>query len=157
MKHEKARKGQSSRKSKRAEKRFILSPFCSSASWKSSLPLTADQETEESPMFVRKLTILLKPNSISKFSRLMEEDIIPMLRIQKGFQDELTFFDPREDAVTSISLWDKASNAETYSRETYPAVLKKLAVLIEGTPKVDTYETLNTTFHKNATTLTAAA
>src|SRR5690242_5728068 len=83
-----------------------------------SLPLTADQETEDSPVFVRKVTALLKPNSISKFSRLMEQEVIPMLRKQNGFQDELTFFNPSEDAVTSISLWDKASNAEAYSRET---------------------------------------
>ena len=122
-----------------------------------SLPLTADQETEDSPMFVRKVTTLLKPNSISKFSCLMEQEVIPMLRKQDGFQDELTFFDPSEDGVTGISLWDKASNAEIYSRETYPAVLEKLAVLIEGTPKVDTYETLNSTFHKSATTLAAVA
>src|SRR5207244_8256534 len=89
--------------------------------------------------------------------RLMEQEVIPMLRKQDGFQDELTFFDPSEDGVTGISLWDKASNAEIYSRETYPAVLEKLAVLIEGTPKVDTYETLNSTFHKSATTLAAVA
>jgi hypothetical protein len=108
-------------------------------------------------MFVRKVTILLKPNSISKFSRLMEEEIIPTLRKENGFQDVITFFAPSEDAVTGISLWDKASNAETYSRETYPAVLKKLAVLIEGTPKVATYETLNSTFPKSATMLAAAA
>jgi hypothetical protein len=121
------------------------------------LPLTADQETEDSPMFVRKVTILLKPNSISKFSRMMEEEVIPTLRKENGFQEVITFFAPSEDAVTSISLWDKASNAEIYSRETYPAVLKKLAALIERTPKVDTYETLNSTFHKSATTLAAAA
>ncbi|PYT79639.1 MAG: hypothetical protein DMG40_14880 [Acidobacteria bacterium] len=108
-------------------------------------------------MFIRKVTILLKPNSISKYSRLMEEEVIPTLRKQNGFQDVITFFAPSEDAVTGISLWDKASNAETYRHETYPAVLKKLAVLIEGTPKVDTYETLNSTFHKSATALAAAA
>jgi hypothetical protein len=101
-------------------------------------------------MFVRKVTTLLKPNSISKFSLLMEQEVIPMLRRQSGFQDELTFFDPSEDGVTGISLWDKASSAETYSRGTYPAVLEMLAALIEGTPKVDTYEVLNSTFHKIA-------
>ena len=122
-----------------------------------SLPLTADQETEGSSMFVRKVTTLLKPNSISKFSLLMEEEIIPILRKQNGFRDELTFFDPREDAVTSISLWDKASNAEAYSRETYPSVLTKLAVLIEGTPKVGTYEVVNSTFHHIAAAVAAAA
>lgn len=108
-------------------------------------------------MFVRKVTALLKPNSVSKFGRLMEQEVIPMLRRQDGFRDELTFYDPSEDAVTGISLWDKASNAEAYSHETYPAVLEKLAALIEGTPKVDTYETLNSTFHKNAITPAAAA
>ena len=101
-------------------------------------------------MFVRKVTALLKPNSIAKFSRLMEGDVIPMLRKQNGFQDELTFFNAGEDAVTSISLWLNASNAEFYSRGTYPTVLKKLAALIEGIPKVDTYDVVNSTFHKIA-------
>jgi hypothetical protein len=101
-------------------------------------------------MFLQKVTTLLKPNSISKFSLLMEQEVIPMLRRQSGFQDELTFFDPSEDGVTRISLWDKASSAEAYRRETYPAVLERLAALIEGTPKVDTYEVLNSTFHKIA-------
>jgi len=106
------------------------------------------QEAKEGFMFVRKVTTLLKPNSISKFSFLMEHEVIPLLRKQDGFLDVLTFFAPSEDAVTAISLWDKASNAEAYSRGTYPAVLKKLTSITEGTPKVDTYEVVNSTFHK---------
>lgn len=99
-------------------------------------------------MFVRKVTALLKPNSISKFSILIEQEVIPMLRKQNGFQDILTFYAPSEDAVTAISLWDKASNAQLYSLGTYPAVLTKLAGIIEGIPTIDTYETVNSTFHK---------
>lgn len=106
-------------------------------------------------MFVRKVTSLLKPNCISKFSLLMEQEVIPMLREQNGFQDELTFFAPSEDAVTSISLWDKASNAEAYNRRTYPAVLKKLEAIVEGTPQVDTYEVVNSTFHRIAAVVAA--
>jgi hypothetical protein len=106
-------------------------------------------------MFVRKVTTLLKPDSISKFSLLMEQEVIPMLRKQDGFQDELTFFAPSEDAVTSISLWDKASSAELYSQRTFPVVLKMFAGLIEGTPKVDTYEVLNSTFHQIAVAVAA--
>jgi hypothetical protein len=53
-------------------------------------------------MFARKVITLLKPNSISKFSRLMDEEVIPMLRKQNGFQDGLTFFAPRE--VTRLRL-----------------------------------------------------
>jgi len=101
-------------------------------------------------MFVRKVMTLLKPNSISKFSLLMEQDVIPMLRKEKGFQDELSFFAPSEDAVTSITLWDEAASAEAYSKGTYTEILGKLAALIEGTPTVDTYEVINSTFHKIA-------
>ena len=113
------------------------------------------QETRVSPMFVRKVSTLLKPDSISKFSLIMEQEVIPMLRKQDGFQDELTFFAPSQDAVTSISLWDKASDAEAFNQRTFPDVLKMLAALIEGTPKVDTYEVLNSTFHKIAAAVAA--
>jgi heme-degrading monooxygenase HmoA len=101
-------------------------------------------------MFARKVNMLLKPNSISRFSLLMEQQVIPMLRNQNGFQDVLTFFAPGEDAVMAISLWDSTSNAEIYSRATYHEVLKRLAAILEGTPKVDTYEVVNSTFHKIA-------
>ncbi|MGC2232100.1 MAG: hypothetical protein WBA09_11395, partial [Candidatus Acidiferrum sp.] len=111
---------------------------------------TSRQEVLESLMFARKVTALLKPNSISRFSLLMEQRVIPMLRNQTGFQDVLTFFAPGVDAVTAISLWDSASNAEIYGRATYHEVLKRLAALLEGTPKVDTYEVVNSTFHKIA-------
>jgi hypothetical protein len=104
-------------------------------------------------MFVRKVMAVLKPNSISKFSLLMEQEIIPMLRKEEGFQDELSFFAPGEDAVTTITLWDKAPSAEVYSKGTYVEVLRKLAALIEGIPKVDTYEVVNSTFHKIAAAL----
>jgi hypothetical protein len=106
-------------------------------------------------MVVRKVTALLKPNSFSKFSRLMEKEIIPMLRKQDGFQDELTFFDPSEDGVTGISMWDKASNAEAYSRRKYPAVLNRLATLFEGVPRVDSFEVVNSTFQRIAASMAA--
>lgn len=106
-------------------------------------------------MFARKVTLLLKPNSVGKFSRLMEQEIIPMLRKQNGFQDELTVFNPGEGSVTSISVWLNASNAEYYGRGTYPAVLKKLAALIDGTPRVDSCDVVNSTFHQIAAAGTA--
>jgi hypothetical protein len=106
-------------------------------------------------MFVRKVTTILKPNSISRFSLLMEQEVIPMLRKQNGFQDVLTFFAPSEGVVTGISLWDQALDAEAYSRGTYPAILKQLAAIIEGNPKVDTYEVVNSTFHEMAAAIAA--
>jgi len=106
-------------------------------------------------MFARKVSMRLKPGSIAKFSLLMEREVIPKLRKQNGFQDEITFFVPSNDDVFEISFWGRAENAEAYNRGTYPAVLKILSTLTEGTPKVEIYEVVNSTFHKIAAAVAA--
>ena len=58
---------------------------------------------------------------------------------------------PDRDEVIAISLWDKKENAETYSRETFPMVLKKLERVVDDTPLVESYEVANSTFHKIGT------
>ena len=45
--------------------------------------------------------------------------------------------------------------AEAYNTNTYPQVLKTLARFIEGTPKVQSSEVVNSTFHNNAVPLAA--
>lgn len=101
-------------------------------------------------MYARNVTIQLRPNTGGDFTRTLENDVLPMLRKQNGFRDEITFIAPDGKQALAISLWDEKENAETYSRETYPAVLKSLAKVVEGTPRVETYEVCNSTFHKIA-------
>jgi heme-degrading monooxygenase HmoA len=101
-------------------------------------------------MFARSLSIQLKPNSVAAFTQLIEKEALPMLRKQKGFQDEITFVVPDGKEAVAISLWDKKENAEAYSRDAYPGVLKALGKVVEGTPQVRTYEVCNSTFHKIA-------
>jgi heme-degrading monooxygenase HmoA len=97
----------------------------------------------------------LKPNSNAEFTQRIEKDILPLLRKQKGFQDEITFVVPGGTEAFGVSLWDNRENAEAYSRETYPEVAKILARVVEGTPKVETYEVANSTFHKIAVAVAA--
>jgi len=52
--------------------------------------------------------------------------------------------------VTAISVWDNKANAEAYNTKTYPEVVKTLARVIDGTPKVQTSEIVNSTFHEIA-------
>jgi hypothetical protein len=106
-------------------------------------------------MFSRNVSIHLKPNSVAEFTRTLDQEIIPLLRRQKGFQDEITFVAPGGKEAVGISLWDQKENAEAYSRETYPAVLRALAKVVEGTPQVQTYEVSNSTFHKIAARVAA--
>lgn len=99
-------------------------------------------------MFARNVSLHLKPNVIAEFTRIIEKEIIPLLRKQKGFQDEISFVAPSGLEAIGISLWDEYANAEAYSRGTYPDVLKALERVVEGTPRVQTYEVSNSTFHK---------
>ena len=99
-------------------------------------------------MFARTVSLHLKPNSIAEFTQTIETAIIPLLRTQQGFQDELTFVVPGGAEAVSISLWHHKEHAEAYHRGTYPAVLRALANVVEGTPQVHTYEVSNSTFHK---------
>lgn len=104
-------------------------------------------------MFARHVSFRLKPNSVADFTRIIENEVLPLLRKQKGFQDEITFVVPGGTEAFGISLWDRTENAEAYNRGTYPEVVKILARVVEGTPKVETYEVSNSTFHKIAAPL----
>jgi hypothetical protein len=90
----------------------------------------------------------LKANSVAEFTQTLEKEIIPLLRKQKGFEDEIAFVVPGGMEAVAISLWDQKENAEAYNRGTYPAVLKALGKVVEGTPQVHTFEVSNSTFHK---------
>ena len=101
-------------------------------------------------MHTRNVSMKLRSNSAAEFTRTLEKEIIPLLRKQKGFQDEISLIAPERHEAVAISLWDKKENAEAYGRETYPEVLKALSKVVEGTPKVETFEVANSTSHKIA-------
>ena len=105
-------------------------------------------------MFARKVSMHLKA-SVAEFTQTLEKEIIPLLRKQKGFQDEITFVLPGGKEAFGISLWDQAEHAEAYNRGTYPQVAKLLSRVVDGNPRVDTYDVANSTFHKIAATVAA--
>ena len=101
-------------------------------------------------MFTRHVTLKLKANSAPEFTQLNENQIIPMLRKQNGFRDEITFVAPQRSEAVAISIWDTKESAEAYNRTGYPEVLKIVSNVLDGTPRVETFELSNSTFHKVA-------
>jgi len=101
-------------------------------------------------MFARNVSIHLKSNMLSDYTRTFETDVLPLLRKQNGFKDEITFAGVGGLDVTAISLWENKIDAEAYNTNTYPQVLKTMARFIEGTPKVQTSDVVNSTFHEVA-------
>jgi quinol monooxygenase YgiN len=106
-------------------------------------------------MFARSVSFHLKPGRSAEFTQLFDAQIVPMLRKQKGFQDEIALVAPDGADAVAISVWDLKENAENYARSGYPDVLKALSPLVEGTPRVQTYEVSNSTFSKIVRPVTA--
>jgi len=106
-------------------------------------------------MFARNISFHLKSNMLSDYTRAFDKDVLPLLRKQNGFKDEITLAGPGGVDLTAISLWDNKADAEAYNTNTYPQVLKTLARFIEGTPKVQTSDVVNSTFQNSAAHATA--
>ena len=98
-------------------------------------------------MYTRNVSMKLKAHSSKEFTQTLENDVIPMLRKQKGFKDEITLLAPERNEAVAISFWDKKEDAEVYNREKYPEILKTLSKVVEGTPKVESFEVANSTSH----------
>jgi hypothetical protein len=101
-------------------------------------------------MYARSVSMNLKANTAAEFTRTINDEVIPLLRKQNGFLDEIVLAVPGKTEAVGISLWDRKESAEAYNRDTYPQVQKTLAKVLEGTPVVKTYEVTNSTFHKIA-------
>ena len=108
-------------------------------------------------MFGRQVTIKLKAHSAAELTTIIENEIIPILRKQKGFRDETTFIAPERSEAIANSFWDTKEDAEAYSRATYPEVLKTLSNVLDGTPTIKTFEFANSTFHQAAAAKTAGS
>ena len=101
-------------------------------------------------MHTRIVTMKLKANSAGEFTRIIENDVLPLLRKHRGFRDEITCLAPERSEAVGISFWDTKADAETYNRSGYQDVLKALSGAVQGTPNVETFEVSNSTFHKIA-------
>ena len=101
-------------------------------------------------MFARMVTQQMKPNLMHEFPVTFEKEILPMLKKQRGFLDELLLVTPEKREVVAISLWETKEHAETYHRELYPQIEKIVNRYAEGIPVVKRCEAQYSTFHKVA-------
>ena len=98
-------------------------------------------------MFARNVSFRLKSNMFSDYTRTLENEVLPLLRKQNGFKEEITLSNPGSPDAISISLWENKACADAYNTHLYPEVLRTFAKMIDGTPKVQTFEAVTSTYH----------
>jgi heme-degrading monooxygenase HmoA len=99
-------------------------------------------------MVARSLSLHLKPNRVEEFTRIIEHEVIPMIRGLKGFQDQIVLVATGGLEATGLSFWDQKEDAEAYGRGKFRQVVKALAKVVEGIPRVETRDVSNSTFHR---------
>jgi len=99
-------------------------------------------------MYARHVSLKLKPNFAKEFPVTFEKEILPLLKKQKGFLDEILLVAPDKNEMVAISLWDTKDYAEIYHRELYPKVEKLVEKFTVGAPVVKKFEAEYSTFHK---------
>ena len=108
-------------------------------------------------MFALNFSINLRPNILSEFLKTMENEIVPLLRKQKGFREEMTLSVPGGIEVVAVSFWDRKEDAQSYDSSGYPKVLKILDKFLDRAPHVRTFAVAGSTVQKRTARATACS
>jgi len=73
-----------------------------------------------------------------QFHTIFRNDILPVLKKQDGFRNELLLVDDQH--VLTISVWKNLDSARKYESGTYPQIDKALRPVMSGKPTVETYQ-----------------
>ena len=98
-------------------------------------------------MYIRQVNAHYKPGKFDMFNTRFEKDIVPLLKKQAGFRDELSFFDKGKEEAYTMSFWDTKQDADKYARDLYPKIHNKMEDVLEDTPRVRGFEVANSTWY----------
>jgi hypothetical protein len=104
-------------------------------------------------MFVRKVAVRLKSNTLKQFTDLMESEVLPWLQRQEGFLGLITLAIPNGSEVQVLSFWENEGNARGYNSSAFPEVLGVLDELLDGIPQVRTFEVVGLTLKEASTSM----
>ena len=99
-------------------------------------------------MYARMVKGQFKPDKFQFVTNTLENEVIPLLRKQHGFRDELSFFEKDRNEAYAISFWDNKADLEKYEREIYPQVHEKMAGAFVSAPTAHDFEVSNSTWYK---------
>jgi heme-degrading monooxygenase HmoA len=99
-------------------------------------------------MFSRAVAVLTKHGKARELTRTIHDKIIPILKSQPGFVDEILLVsDTESDQILSLSFWKSQQDAERYSREQFPRINELISHLVESAPVPKTFNVDTFTSH----------
>ena len=99
-------------------------------------------------MYARLVKAHVNPGKFDVATRRFEEKVIPLLKKQRGFRDEISFIDTAKEESVAISFWDTEADMRLYEKDVYPNLMRSLTDTFDGTPEVRHFEVANSTWYK---------
>jgi heme-degrading monooxygenase HmoA len=86
----------------------------------------------------------LATDKAEEFHDIFRNEVLPTLKKQAGFKDELLLV--KDQHVLAISFWNDMDSARNYESTTYPQLDRTLRPVMSGKPTVETfkYDSLST-------------
>ena len=82
----------------------------------------------------------LKPGKKSEFLKAWSSQILPLLKKQDGFVEEILLLEEGSEKPCGLSFWKSREHAERYRREAFPQAINLIEHLLSGTPKLRGFE-----------------
>jgi heme-degrading monooxygenase HmoA len=99
-------------------------------------------------MFTRVVELKCKAGKTMEVTKIASEKILPILRKQQGFQDEIVLTSNTDPSrVMALSFWTRREDAERYQREQFSHIAEMLQPSCEGKPMISTFEVETSTVH----------
>lgn len=95
-------------------------------------------QTTNTGQIARSVRFDIATDKSEEFHTLFENEVLPILKRQDGFKDELLLVN--DEHVLAISVWKNADAARKYDSVTYPQVDKTLRPVMKGKPTVETFQ-----------------
>jgi heme-degrading monooxygenase HmoA len=86
----------------------------------------------------RSVRFEIAPEKNEQFHTLFRNEVLPILKKQDGFKDELLLV--QDQHVLAISVWNNMDSARKYESAIYPQLDKALRPVMSGRPTVETFK-----------------
>ena len=82
-----------------------------------------------------------KPGKKDDFTKAWRSEILPTLKKQNGFVDEVLLFESADpNRGVGLSFWNAKEDAERYHREVFPRIAGSVQHLMDAAPTVRSYD-----------------
>lgn len=91
-------------------------------------------------MFIHRAKIQLKPNSFINLSQKIKTEIMPALRLEKGFCSGVTSIDTSWSTATEDTRWETKEDAEAYALNGYLVIKGIISEVSVSDPVTSIFE-----------------